>query len=151
MENLIIETDRLYIVSSSIRDADLLLKMDKQEETQKYLGGIKNKTKEEREKFLLNKKSSLTVILKNKIKIGFVGINKDKYLSYIFDYDYIGNGYCFEACKALIDYYFLKNDIIYAEVQKENIRSINVLKRLGFILKEENSKFYIYELSKIKK
>ena len=30
--------------------------MDKQEETQKYLGGIKNKTKEERKIFLQNKK-----------------------------------------------------------------------------------------------
>ena len=42
------ETERLIIRKTSIEDVDLILKMDKQEITQKYLGGIKEKSKEER-------------------------------------------------------------------------------------------------------
>ena len=42
------ETERLIIKKTSIYDVELILKMDKQEITQKYLGGIKTKTKEER-------------------------------------------------------------------------------------------------------
>ena len=47
---------------TTIEDVDLLLKLDKQPSTQKYLGGIKNKTKDERILFLtkkeLNKKDA---------------------------------------------------------------------------------------------
>ena len=39
-----IETERLIIKNTSLEDVDLLLKMYKQVETQKYLGCIKNKT-----------------------------------------------------------------------------------------------------------
>lgn len=41
-----IETERLIIRLTSILDIDMILKMDKQEETQKYLGGVKNKRRE---------------------------------------------------------------------------------------------------------
>ena len=40
---------------TTIEDVDLLLKLDKQPSTQKYLGGIKNKTKDERILFLTKK------------------------------------------------------------------------------------------------
>ena len=49
------ETERLIIRKISIDDVDMIIKMDKQEETQKYLGGIKNKTKEERISFVEKK------------------------------------------------------------------------------------------------
>ncbi len=47
-----LETNRLIIRPVQIEDVDLLLKMDKQEITQKYLGGIKDRTREERVAFL---------------------------------------------------------------------------------------------------
>ena len=62
INNLPIETDRLIINKTTIEDIDLILKLDKQEVTQKFLGGIKNKTREERIEFL-KKKDSLTVSL----------------------------------------------------------------------------------------
>ena len=40
-----IKTERLIIKDTSIDDIEMLMKMDKQEQTQKFLGGIKNKTK----------------------------------------------------------------------------------------------------------
>ncbi len=143
-----IETNRLKIIKTSIYDVDLLLKMDKQDITQKYLGGIKNKTREERIKFLKNKKGSYTVMLKNGIKIGFISI-KDKYLGYIFDADYTNNGYAYESCRALInDYYINNNGIIYAETNKNNIKSISLLERLGFKYLKNNNEFDIYILEK---
>jgi hypothetical protein len=44
---------------TTIEDVDLLLKLDKQPSTQKYLGGIKNKTKDERILFLTKKELNL--------------------------------------------------------------------------------------------
>ena len=64
------ETERLIIRKISIDDVDMILKMDKQEETQKYLGGIKNKTREERIDFIKKYDNDvvgqLTVCLKDK-------------------------------------------------------------------------------------
>ena len=83
-----LETERLIIKPTSVDDIDMILKMDKQEVTQKFLGGVKNKTREERIKFLEKKASkfadniagSLTVYLKeSNTPIGFTGlsINED--------------------------------------------------------------------------
>ena len=48
MENdfLPLYSDRLMLRKTTEDDVDLLLKTDKQEETQKFLGGVKNKTEE---------------------------------------------------------------------------------------------------------
>ena len=88
-----IETERLVIKRTTKDDIDLMMKMDKQEETQKFLGGIKDKTREERLEFLKKKEqnaNSLTVFLNNS-PIGFIGlkiIDMEAEVSYIFDYDY---------------------------------------------------------------
>lgn len=147
-ELLPIYTKRLVIVNTSVDDINLILKMDKQEETQKYLGGIKNKSREERIEFLSNKKNSLTVLLNNE-KIGFVGlkINDDKAeISYIFDSDYTGCGYCSEVVSSLVDIAFnkLKLHKIYAYCKDENIASIKVLTKNGFVEKESNDSDFIY-------
>ena len=141
IDYLPLETERLIIKKSTINDAYLLMKMDKQELTQKYIGGIKNKTKEERIKFLENRYNSLTVYLNNK-PIGFCEIDiKDNrgVLSYIFDSDYINKGYCTEACKKIIDICFneLKIEYIVADTISDNKSSIRVLEKLGF--KNQNS------------
>ncbi len=141
-----LKTERLIIKETSTKDIDMILKMDKQELTQKYLGGIKNKTKEERIKFLEKKSnkikegyvSSLTVYLKEE-PIGFIGFKidenyNDAEISYIFDYDYCKNGYCTECCKKLIDTGFneLKLNSIYADTVEGNTSSEKVLEKLGF-------------------
>lgn len=45
------ETNNLIIRKTMLSDTYLLIKMDKNEEVQKFLGGIKNATFSEREKF----------------------------------------------------------------------------------------------------
>lgn len=147
-ELLPICTERLQLIKTSVDDIDLILKMDKQEGTQKYLGGIKDKSRDERLDFLSKKKNSLTVLLGN-VRIGFVGlkIDEDKAeISYIFDSDYTGNGYCSEVVRVLVDIAFNKLNLnkLYAYTKKENIASIKVLTNNGFINKDSNNKEFIY-------
>jgi RimJ/RimL family protein N-acetyltransferase len=147
IELLSIETERLIIRPTSIMDIELILKMDKQEETQKFLGGIKNKTREERIKFLEKKASkfedghagSLTICLKDGTPIGFSGLNIDEdnnnaEISYIFDEDYSGKGYCTEVSRKLIEVGFNILDLnkIYADTIEGNEGSKKVLEKLGF-------------------
>ena len=153
-----IVTDRLIIKDTNKSDVDLLLKMDKQEVTQMYLGGIKNKTKEERILFLEKKENKLkdgiayplTVFLKDGTPLGFIDLKQvdDKYeLSYIFDYDYCNNGYCTEACKIVLDK--LNINKVFAYSLKENNSSRRVLEKLNFKYIEtvirDDSEFLYYE------
>ncbi len=139
MNLLPIKTKRLIVRKTTIDDVDLLLKMDKQEVTQRFLGGIKNKSREERIEFLKRKDRSLTVSLLDGTKIGITGLSIDEStntasIGYIFDYDYCNNGYCTEICKRLIDIAFniLDLDSIHADTVDGNISSIRVLEKLGF-------------------
>ena len=123
--------------------------MEKQEITQRYLGGIKRKTKEERIRFLEKKTnkfnegiaSSLTITLKNGTPIGFLGVKIDEAnnkaeLSYIFDYEYCKKGYCTETCEKLLDIGFniLNLNKIYADTIDGNDDSKRVLEKLDFKL-----------------
>ena len=137
-----VETKNLIIKKTVVEDVDLLLKMDKQEETQRFLGGIKDNTREEWIRFLekrvsSNERCSFTIFLKSNIPIGLCELKIiDNYaeLSYIFDYDYCNKGYCTEACKKIIEVAFdeMKLKYIYANVIKDNISSVRVLEKLGF-------------------
>lgn len=141
MENdfLPLYSDRLIINKTTEDDVDLLLKTDKQEETQKFLGGVKNKTEEERREFLRRKTSSLTVCLKDGTKIGFVGLKINDNvgtLSYMIDYDFVKHGYCTEAVNKIIEVGFKKLGLkkIDAETIDGNIGSIRVLEKVGLVL-----------------
>lgn len=146
LKQLPIYTNRLLIKTTTTADIDLMLKLDKQEETQKFLGGIKNKTKEERIEFLRKKEqkhtagiaSSLTVYLDD-VAIGFVGAKIDEQtdsaeISYIFDYDYTKKGYATEVVEKLIEVLFLKVGLkkLYADTVENNASSEKLLLRLGF-------------------
>lgn len=143
-----LETERLIIKPTSIDDIDLILKMDKQKDTQKYLGGVKDQTREERIEFLKRKASkfdnklagSLTVYLKgDNIPIGFTGLNinendNNAEISYIYDLDYTKRGYCTEACKKLLDVAFnqLNLNKVYANTIHGNNDSTKLLEKLNF-------------------
>lgn len=144
-----LKTKRLIIRPTSVDDADMILKMDKQEKTQMYLGGIKNKTRDERMNFLKKKASkfddgvagSLTVCLKDSTPIGFIELsiddrNNNAEISYIFDEDFCNKGYCTEATTELINIGFneLKLNKIYADTIAGNESSTRVLEKLGFKL-----------------
>ena len=147
IEVLPLETSRLIIRPVSIEDVDLLLKMDNQKITQKFLGGIKTKTREERIEFLKKKidrfkdghAGQLTICLKDGTSIGFMGFsinekNNNAELSYLFDYDYCNNGYCTEACQKLIEVGFntLNLNKVFADTIDGNESSKRVLEKLGF-------------------
>ena len=142
-----LETERLIIRKTSLEDIDLLLKMDKQEATQKYLGGMKNKTREERIAFLEKKISKfdkglagqLTICLKDGTPIGFIGLSIDEEkefgkIGYLLDSDYWNQGYCTEACKKLLEIGFdiLHLKSITADTVEGNNSSKRVLEKLGF-------------------
>ena len=161
-----LKTKRLLIKPTTKDDIDMILKMDKQEQTQKYLGGIKNKSREERIKFLEKKENqqkegkvkSLTVYLKDEIPIGFIGIDIDEQnstaeISYIFDYDYSKKGYCTEACQKILSVCFkdLKLNKIVADTIDGNIASIKVLEKLGFThTKTRKNEAFIEETNEYK-
>lgn len=148
INKLPLETKRLIIKPTTKEDINLILKLDKQEKTQEFLGGIKNKTKEERLEFLNKKEqkfqqgiaSSLTVYLKDiEEPIAFIGIKIDEdtssaEISYIFDEEHTGKGYCTESVEKLIEVAF--NDLnltkIYADTVTANENSKKVLLRVGF-------------------
>ena len=142
-----IKTNRLTLKKLSLADVDLLLKTDKQEETQKYLGGVKNKTKDERIKFLEKKllkmeegtSCTLTVYLEE-TPIGLIGLSINEHdnnaeISYIFDQDSCGNGYCTEVSRKLLEMCFNDLDLhrVFASTIDGNIASSRVLEKLGFI------------------
>ena len=144
-----LETKRLIIRATTTDDIDMILKMDKQEITQAFLGGIKNNTREERIAFLEKKVKSikegyidsLTVCLKDGTPIGFIAIsikeiNNNAEISYIFDADYCNKGYCTEACKKILNIGFNKLYLnkIFANTIENNYSSKRVLEKLGFKL-----------------
>lgn len=148
-------TKRLMVKQTSIDDVDLILKMDKQEDTQQYLGGIKNKSRAERIEFLDKKRkkcNSMTVFC-DEVPIGFVELkivdNKAE-ISYIFDSDYTGNGYCTEVLEHLIDTSFKKLGLIeiYAFCKEANIASQKVLLKNNFIINDYDNKEFIYYVLK---
>jgi len=161
------KTERLIIRKISISDVDMILKIDKQEETQKYLGGIKNKTKEERIAFVEKKLQKydkglvgqLTVCLEDETPIGLIGldINEENLtgeISYIFDYDYCNKGYCTEACKKILEFCFTKLNLksVNADIVDGNASSKRVLEKLGFTYQDsfvkESTTFLLYNLKK---
>lgn len=144
-----LETERLKMRRTELSDTELLVKMDHNENVQRFLGGIKNSAVCSRQKFIEKKITKfeqdlvgmLTVVLKSENKpIGFINFNIDEEcnnseISYIFDYDHWHKGYCTEAAKKLVQIGFenLKLHRIYADTISENIGSIKVLEKIGMI------------------
>ena len=130
--------------------------MDKQEDTQLFLGGIKDKTREERIEFLDKKNktgNSLTVWMGNK-PIGFVELiilGNVAEVSYIFDSDYTGNGYCTEVIAKFVEIAFddIKLDKLYAFCKEDNVASQKVLLKNSFIQKGFENEFLYYELERL--
>lgn len=142
-----IKTERLIVRCTILEDVNLLLKMDKNEETQKFLGGIKKIEYDKRIWFIQKKIDKnrqgmigmLTVTLNSTGEpIGFINLDIDHAsnkaeLSYIFDFDFCNNGYCTEVCNKIIKIGFeeLNLNRIYAETIAGNIGSIRVLEKIG--------------------
>lgn len=82
----------------------------------------------------------LAILLREEnILIGDIGIhflenNNQVEIGYTLDPHYQRQGYAYEAVSSVITYLFLhfKKDIILASVDKDNVRSIHLLTKLGF-------------------
>lgn len=147
------ETNNLIIRKTVLSDTHLLIKMDKNENVQKFLGGIKNESYSKREKFIQKKIDKfgqgiigmLTVVLKTtREPIGFLNFDINELynnaeLSYIFDFDYWYKGYCTESAKKLVEVAFknLKLHRVYADTISGNIGSVKVLEKIGMIKEGE--------------
>ena len=90
----------------------------------------------------------VAVILKEEKKlIGFISKGKKEEkkkefdFGYIFHSDFHGKEYATESCKAVIDFVFKVSqaDKISTNTAKINKPSCNLLKRLGFITREEKT------------
>jgi RimJ/RimL family protein N-acetyltransferase len=158
------ETNNLIIRKTILSDTYLLIKMDKNEEVQKFLGGIKNATFSEREKFMQKKIDKfdqgiigmLTVVLKTSSEpIGFLNFDinesyNNSELSYIFDFDYWHKGYCTESAKKLVEVAFknLKLHRVYSDTISGNIGSVKVLEKIGMIKEgERREHVFVNEIS----
>lgn len=98
------------------------------------------KTTEFLQKFCIDKKGAVAAVEEetNKV-IGYILFHKfeeDMYeMGWIFNREFWGQGYAFEACKAMIDYAFDSMNVhkIFAETIDE-IKSVHLMKKLGMKL-----------------
>ena len=142
-----IETDRLLIRILEMKDKEDFFKYRSMPEIYKYQSW-KPKFIREAEEFIIKNNAiypntpntwlQLAVCLKEGQMIGDIGIHfMDDYqveIGYTLSPEYQGNGYAYEAVKAIINYAFSKwkKHRIIASVDPDNIQSIKFLERIGF-------------------
>ena len=158
-----IETERLLMRPLNMNDVNALYKLDSDPLVMKYLGNRPVSNLEEVHFYLKNilKQYELYGIARWAVMekssgemIGWAGLkfmnevtngHKDFYdAGYRFRPEFWGKGYATEATNAWIDY--AKNQLnihtLYASAHTENIASQNVLKKCGFLQKDE----YFFEM-----
>lgn len=142
-----IRTDRLLIRTLEMKDKEDFFKYRSMPEVYKYQS-LRPKNISEIEEFInrnmavcLNAANSwlqLAVCLNEGQMIGDMGIHflddDQVEIGYTLSPEYQGNGYAQEAVKAVINYAFidLKKHRIIASVDPDNIKSIQLLEKIGF-------------------
>lgn len=144
---MMIKTDRLVIRILEMKDKDDFFRYRSMPEIYKYQSW-RPKHIDEIEEFInenllispntINTWLQLAVCLIDGQIIGDIGIHflEDDQIEigYTLSPEYHGNGYAYEAVKAVIHYAFyeLKKHRIAASVDPENLRSIKLLEKIGF-------------------
>lgn len=137
-----IKTNRLILREMTDEDKDDFYEIFDSENVDKF---VRRMTREQVEKYFAKRKTkpknpySFAVVLAQSNKmIGTVGIKETEAhvgtLSYVFNDKYWGNGYCTEACRAVIKNAF-ENwgfEIIKADCQEDNNTSRHLLDKFGF-------------------
>lgn len=164
----IIETPRLLLRKKVVEDAAFFFELNSDPLVTQYTGdGAFENLKEAEEivKYVIaqyDKNGYGRWLVANKEtgeSLGWCGLKfhddtQETDIGYRFMQKYWGKGYATEAALACIDYGFkvLKLDRIYGQAMKENIASINVLKKIGMTYFDEDlcagHESYIYELKK---
>ncbi len=154
---IVIETDRLRIRESSGRDFSRIYSLmlsestkgtildevssDEDEELEKYLAYIHTVysvfgfglwTVERREDGEIIGRCGLQPIADENSPLGRIEIG------YLIDPACRGQGYGYEACRAILDFAFerLEIDEVYALIDEGNATSLNLARKLGFVQKE---------------
>ena len=165
---IILETPRLLLRKKVVEDAPFFLKLNSDPLVTRYTGDGAFKNLEEAEnivKYVISqydKNGYGRWLVANKETgepLGWCGLKyhddtQETDLGYRFMQKHWGKGYATEASLACIDYGFkvLKLNRIYGQAMKENIASINVLKKVGMTYLREDlcvgHESFIYELKK---
>lgn len=147
------ETDRTILIKPERKDYDDLLDLHTHEEVCRYLGGpvIEKEFDSYFEKILSAISPDSYWIIRRKeddVFIGFLSIDlhhdRQHYeLSYQFLPEFWGQGYAYEACQRVLQYAFdeLELEAVISETQKKNVRSIELLERLGMTLESTLERF----------
>ncbi len=157
------KTDRTIFLKLNLTDYDDLLLLYGNEKVRKYLGGIVAKDEFDKKfnNFLSAKLPECYWIIREKETCSFVGIlsitkHHDQMhyeISYELNPDFWGKGYGTEVVEKGIEFTFSKLGLkeLYAETQKNNIQSINLLEKIGMKFVSETERFgekqLIYSLS----
>ena len=145
---IVINTDRLLIRLLEMQDMDDFFAYRSMPEVYQYQGW-KPTVNAQAEDFIIKNVSiclntpntwlQLAICLKDGTLIGDIGIHfmEDDFqaeIGYTLSLAYQGNGYAFEAVKAVLDYLFtsLLKHRVTASVDPENMKSIMLLERIGF-------------------
>ena len=147
--NKILETPRLYLREFTIEDAQSLIDLNSNPNVIRYTGDGPVKELAEAKRILTdiifpqykNKMGRWAVHLKSNDEfIGWCGLkfiseDNEVDLGYRFFEKHWGKGYASESAKAALDYgvIALKLKNIIARAAKDNVASINVIKKLGLV------------------
>jgi ribosomal-protein-alanine N-acetyltransferase len=152
-QTIVFETERLYFREMTANDAENAYQLNIDPEVMKYVGEEPFENVDAAQKFLekypdYKKYGFGRWAVINKMDGGFMGWCGLKYLEadteidlgYRFMKKYWNQGYATEAAKACIDLGFNKFGMteIVARAMKENIGSIRVLEKSGFIYDSES-------------
>lgn len=165
---IIIETPRLLLRKKVVEDAPFFFELNSDPLVTQYTGDGAFKNIQEAEeivKYVIGQYEKngygrwLVAEKETGAPLGWCGLKyhddtQETDLGYRFMQKYWGKGYATEAALACIDYGFkiLKLNRIYGQAMKENVNSINVLKKVGMTYLREDlcvgHDSYVYELKK---
>lgn len=160
---LIMETERLIIREQTTRDIDALYEIYSDPEISRYTENLYSDKDEEysymvdyiNNQYRYHEYGIWALVDKTTGKlIGRAGLSlrpgcDDPELGFVIGKDYQKKGYCYEACKAIIEYAFeeLCADRVVSLTDKRNKASIGLLKKLGFTCCS-NGGMYVFSLTK---
>lgn len=144
MKDKSINTTRLHIQAVTLHDARFILELVNTPGWLKFIGDRNVKTIEDAQNYILKLTAGpgtnyfLVKLTDQQLPIGVITFMKRDYLEhhdigYAFHPDHEGKGYAFEAAKAVLD--AIRTDPVHpkilATVLRNNIRSIQLLEKLG--------------------
>ena len=166
----ILETDRLILREFTTDDAAFILRLVNEPSWIQFIGDRNVHSVEDAIQYLANGpiKSyeehgygfGLVSLKENNLAIGMAGVTKRTYLDaadlgFAFFPEHTGKGYALEIAKAIIEYGkdVLQFQKVYAFTAKDNIRSIQLLHKIGFVyysplmMEKEELNLYKVELN----